>query len=100
VKPALAAAFGRSERMVARRIAGEFILVPLVGRGADIDSIFNLNRVGAYVWEQLDGQKNGSAIVDGLVERFEVDRETAEADYLGFIEQLRSIGALADPASP
>jgi len=100
VKPVLAAAFGRSERMVGRRIAGEYILVPLVGKGADIDSIFNLNRVGAFVWEQLDGRRNGSAIVDGLVERFEVDRETAETDYLTFIEQLRSIGALTGPASP
>ncbi len=84
--------------MVGRRIAGEYILVPLVGRGADIDSIFNLNRVGAFVWEQLDGRTNGSLIVDGLVERFAVDRETAETDYLTFIEQLRSIGALTDPA--
>ncbi len=99
MKPVLAEAFGRSERMVGRRIAGEYILVPLVGRGADIDSIFNLNRVGAFVWEQLDGRVNGSAIVDGLVERFEVDRETAEADYAGFIEQLRSIGALTAPTS-
>jgi hypothetical protein len=32
------------------------------------------------------------------VERFAVERETAEADYLAFIEQLRSIGALTVPA--
>ena len=99
MKPILAATFGRSERMVGRRIAGEYILVPLVGRGADIDSIFNLNRVGAFVWEQLDGRTNGSAIIDGLVERFAVDRETAEADYVGFIEQLRSMGAVTGPSS-
>ena len=100
MKPVLTEAFGRSERMAGRRIAGEYILVPLVGRGADIDSIFNLNRVGAFVWEQLDGRTNGSAIVDGLVERFAVDRETAQADYVGFIEQLRSIGAVTGPTSP
>jgi len=99
MKPVLAEAFGRSESMVGRRIAGEYILVPLVGRGADIDSIFNLNRVGAFVWEQLDGRTNGSAIIDGLVERFAVDRETAEADYVGFIEQLRSMGAVTGPSS-
>ncbi len=98
MNPDLAAAFGRSERMVRRRIASEYILVPLVGRGADIDSIFNLNRVGAFVWEELDGRTSGSVIVDGLVERFVVDRETAETDYLDFIDQLRSIGAVTGPA--
>ncbi len=97
MKPVLAAAFGRSERMVGRRIAGEYILVPLVGWGADLDSIFHLNRVGAFVWERLDGGTNGSAIVDGLVDRFAVDRATAEADYVGFIEHLRSIGAVTGP---
>ncbi len=100
MKPVLAAAFGRSERMVGRRIAGEYILVPLVGRGADLDSIFNLNRVGAFVWERLDGGTNGSAIVDGLVDRFAVDRATAEADYVGFIEHLCSIGAVTGPTPP
>jgi hypothetical protein len=49
------------------------------------------------VWERLDGGTNGSAIVDGLVDRFAVDRATAEADYVEFIEHLRSIGAVTGP---
>ncbi len=87
--------YGRSDRIVARRVAGEFILVPLVGRGADLDSIFHLNAVGAFVWERLDGRRSGADIVASMVERFEVDTATAEKDYVRFIEELRSIGALA-----
>lgn len=100
MKPTLAKAFGRSERMVGRRIAGEYILVPLVGRGADIDSIFNLNRVGAFVWEKLDGRTPGATIVEAIVERFEVDREIAEADYLSFMKQLRAIKAVTPQPAP
>lgn len=96
----LAGAFARSERMVGRRIGDEYVLVPLVGRGADIDSIFNLNRVGAFVWERLDGRTPGTAIVDAIVEQFAVDRDTAEGDYLGFLEQLQSIQAVIEPLRP
>jgi hypothetical protein len=88
--------YGRSDRIVARRVADEFILVPLVGRGADLDSIFNLNAVGAFVWEQLDGRRSGSDIVAAMVERFDVDPPTAEADYGRFIDELRSIGAVTE----
>lgn len=87
--------FVRSPQMVSRQVAGEYLLVPLVGRGADLDSIFNLNPVGAFVWEKLDGHTSGAQIVLALVDHFLVDHETAEADYCGFIEELRSIGALA-----
>jgi Coenzyme PQQ synthesis protein D (PqqD) len=90
----LARAFARSDRMVGRRIAGEYVLVPLVGRGAEIDSIFNLNRLGAFIWERLDGATTGGRIVEAIVEHFDVERERAEADYRTFVGQLRSIDAI------
>jgi hypothetical protein len=74
--------------MVGRRIGDEFVLVPLAGRGADLDSILNLNRVAAFVWEQLDGSRSGGEVVDAVVERFEVERSQAEHDYLELVEDL------------
>jgi coenzyme PQQ synthesis protein D (PqqD) len=97
---ALATAFARSEHLVGRRIGDEYVLVPLVGRGADLDSVLNLNRVGAFVWERLDGRTPGSAIVDAVVERFAVDRDSAEADYLAFVGQLRAVLAVKELAAP
>ena len=93
--PSLDDAFARSERMVARRIADEFVLVPIVGHGAQVDSIYNLNRAGAFIWEQLDGRRSGTQIVEALMSRFEVDRRTAEEDYGVFIAKLLSIGAVS-----
>ena len=94
---ALDAVLAPSDRIVGRRIGDAYVLVPLVGRGAAVDSTFNLNRVGAFVWERLDGATPGRAIVDAIVERFAVDREAAEADYLGFVGQLREIRAIVEP---
>src|SRR5204863_354692 len=41
--PRLGDAYARGARIVGRRIAGEYVLVPLVTHGADLDAIFNLN---------------------------------------------------------
>ncbi len=96
-RPRLDEPFARSARMVGRRIGDEYVLVPLAGRGADLDSILNLSRVAAFVWERLDGARTGAQVVDAVVERFEVERAEAEADYLELVETLLDIGAVERP---
>ena len=90
----------RSPRVVGRRIAGEFLLVPLAGRGADVDALFNLNRVGTAIWELLDGSRDGHAVVEQLTRRFAVEREEAARDYRDFVAQLVTIGAVEPPPGP
>ena len=94
--PSLTTVYARSERMVGRQVADEFILVPLVGRGADVDSILNLNRVGTFIWETIDGSRDGAAVVEAIVLSFEVDKERAAEDYRGFVAQLVSLHALRE----
>jgi len=95
----LQAVYECSERMVSRRIADEYVLVPLVGRGAEIDGLYNLSRVGAFIWERLDGAASGEAIVEALLERFDVDRPRAEQDSREFIGELLSIAAVREPVA-
>jgi hypothetical protein len=97
---ALQVVYRRSERMVGRRIVDEFVLVPIVSRGADVDSIFSLNKLGTFIWERIDGVVSGVDIVGAIAERFEVDRERAAADYDRFVSQLVSIHALEPVAQP
>jgi hypothetical protein len=94
----LGEAYRRSPRVVGRRIGEEYVLVPLAGRGADLDSILNVNRVGAFIWEQLDGERTGTDVVAALVARFEVARPRAEADYLDFLTTLRRLKAVVTVA--
>jgi hypothetical protein len=100
MSPELGAAWARSERMVARWVAGEFVVVPLRNRAADIDAIYTLNRVAAYIWERLDGRTPGHEVVRAMVERFEVSEEAAAADYLRLIAELQSIEAVVAAPAP
>lgn len=87
----LAERYCRAENVVGRAIAGEYILVQIVRSAADLDSIYHLNRVGAFVWERLDGCTPGEDIVRELVGRFEVDEDRAAGDYRSFVAQLESV---------
>jgi hypothetical protein len=97
--PGLGDVFARSARIVGRRIAGEYVLVPLVTHGADLDAIYNLNTVAAFIWERFDGRTSGAGIVSALADAFEVEAGQAQADYLEFVERLQELGAL-EPAGP
>ena len=92
--PSLSDVFARSERIVGRRLADEYVLVPIVGHGAEVDSIFSLNAVGALIWDKLDGTHTGEAVVQAIVERFDVTSDRAASDYQEFVEKLTSIEAI------
>jgi hypothetical protein len=98
--PSLDAVYSRSERMLGRSIFGDYVLVPIVDRAADADGIFDLNPPAAFIWEQLDGRRDGHAIVAALTERFDVEPARAEEDFLAFLKTLFSIGALTSEAAP
>jgi hypothetical protein len=96
---ALQTVWVRSDRMVGRRIAGEYVIVPIMGSGAEVDSIFTLNRVGAFIWEHLDGARSGRDVVEALGREFEVDEERARNDYCDFVRKLQSIHAVLESAT-
>ena len=77
-----------------RKIESESILVPIKDNVGDMGSIYNLNDVGAYGWDNLDGEKRLTDIKEKLLEEFDVSPERAEEDLLEFIGQLREIGAI------
>jgi hypothetical protein len=84
--------------MVSRMVSGEHILVPLASRGVDIDSIFNLNATGTFIWERIDGVKTGADIASLVAAEFEVSAARATADCQEFLAQLLEIRAIESVA--
>lgn len=82
--------------MVTREIAGEVLLVPVRGKLAQLQQIFVLNPVGAYIWRQLDGERNLSAIHGGLIDRFDVTEREAEADLFEYLGALEDAGLVCE----
>lgn len=82
--------FAKNENVVFRQIADEAILVPVRQHVADLNCIYTLNEVGAFVWSHIDGQRRLSHIIESLVDSFAVNTATAQEEVCSFISQLES----------
>ncbi len=86
--------YKKNEDFVFRRIKDETILVPIKDNVGDMGSIYNLNEVGAFVWEHLDGKNRLLDIKNMISEDFEVSSQEAKEDLCEFVRQLREIDAI------
>ncbi len=55
---------------------------------------YNLDTVGSRVWELIDKPIKVSELIDALLLKYDVDRETCERDVLVFLEELHKDGIL------
>ena len=80
--------------VVFRKIADEYILVPIRRKVGDLESIYTLNEVSAKVWELIDGKNTVENIKDKICEDFEVNVQEAKYDTMQFLKQLGEIEAI------
>ena len=86
--------YRRHANFVYRKIENETILVPIKNNVGDMSCIYHLNEVGAFIWEQLDGEKTLSDILNMVADEFDVTPEDAEIDLYDYINDLNEIGAI------
>ena len=90
VRPAAAAG------VVARNVGGEIVLVPTLSEVAQFNNIFLLSRVGAFLWEQLDGTRDREQLCGLVRERYAVpEGHDVGADVDTFLGELARRGLLA-----
>jgi len=78
-----------SEDVVAREVAGEFIIIPISsGIGDAEDEIFSLNECGKSIWDKLSVDKSLKDVALELSAEFEAPLEQIETDCLGLIQEL------------
>jgi hypothetical protein len=88
------ARYAKNPDYVFRRVVDELILVPTCQQVADMDCIYTMNPVGAFIWERLDGQATLADIQAAVVEEYGADPEVAAADLREFVQELETTGAL------
>ena len=88
--------YKKSDSIVFRKIADEFILVPIRQNVGDLESISTLNEVAARIWELIDGKMKVREIKDKIIEEFEVTPQQAEKDLIEYLQQLEGIEAIIE----
>ena len=82
----------KKDEVISRKIAGERIIVPIRGKLADMQKIFMMNPVADFIWQALEREESRAEIIDGILSRFAVQREQAEADLEEFMVRLLETG--------
>ena len=80
--------FRRHEGLVSRTIADETLLVPVHGDVADLQRVFALNEVGAFLWAELQSPRSLAELSTAVEAAFDVDAATALADSRAFLDDL------------
>jgi hypothetical protein len=84
----LQAVYSHSPAIVTRKTGSEYVLVPLAGNIADMNSVFTLNETGAFIWEQIDGRREVSEIIALVAGEFDVSHERAAGDVSDYFTKL------------
>ncbi len=88
------ATYRQAEDFVSRNIVGETVLVPIRRQMGDLDSIYTLNEVATFIWEQLSQPRTVGQLVQALGEAFDASSATIRQDLEEYLGQLQAIGAV------
>lgn len=90
----------RRPGVVARKVAGEVLLIPLgvatLSEERRSAELFVLNETGQFLWEQLATPASPSDLARKLIKEFDVSLDAATADAVAFVASLRGLGMLSE----
>lgn len=86
--------YARNPDFIYRKIVDEAVLVPIHQNVADMDCLYTLNGVGAFVWEHLDQPRTRKELQEAVLGEYAADPDTLVKDLERFIDEMTSIGSL------
>lgn len=86
--------YTRNPDFIYRKIVDESVLVPFHNNVADMDCIYTLNALGAFIWEQLSEPRTRLDLEQAVLVEYNVEPAVLVADLDRFIAEMVSIGAL------
>lgn len=83
------------EQFKVREMAGEHVVIMQGKHGSDLTRIISLNDSALYLWQEVDGRDFDSGnIAQLLVERYDIDSQTALNDAKRWIAKLEECGLI------
>lgn len=82
------------KEFVLREIAGEYVIIPTGKTVLSFNGLITVNEIGAFLWNHLQEDVTVDALVEHVLDEYEVDEETAREDILEFLDILANGGIL------
>jgi hypothetical protein len=78
-----------SDEVLFQEVSGETVLLDL-----DSEQYFGLDAVGTRVWQLIGAGATAEAVVDTLLEEYEVERDELAADVAELLDRLAEAGLI------
>lgn len=83
--------YSKKTECVIKEVGNEFILVPITDNIAEMNTMYNLNEMGAFIWSLIDGEISNQEIAEKIIEEYDIDLETAKKDVDNFTAKISSL---------
>jgi len=84
----------RNPNFIFRKIVDEMVLVPIKQNVADLNAIFTLNDLGAFIWEKLENPSTHAELEEAIFAEYDSDIITVKRDLEVFLHEMAEIGAI------
>ena len=88
----------RASTVIARKVAGELVLVPVGERTGDPEfksaRLYVLNETGEVLWDLLASPHSSLDLARNLTREFDITQDRAHTDVEAFLAAMRDIGAV------
>lgn len=86
--------YERNPDYIYRRIADETVLVPIRRHAADMECLYTLNEMGAFIWGRLDTPATEIELSQAILDEYAADEAVVSADLERFLAEMVSHGAI------
>lgn len=77
------------EGYMLREVAGSYVVVPLGQAALDFNGMITLNEMGAFLWKKLEQGSTKEALLEAVLEEYEVTQERALAGIESFLNKIK-----------
>lgn len=81
---------------VIRQIVGETVAIPSGAAARQLSGLLSLNGSGKLLFDLLQTEQTQESLVNALLDTYEIDTVTAEADVTEFLQYLREASVLVE----
>ena len=79
---------------VLRQVADIWVVLPLAAENLNLNGMLTVTESGALLWRHLEQGCDLQALVEALMDEYEVTEERSRADAIKFVEKLAQFGCL------
>lgn len=77
----------KSPNIVSKVIDNDYLLIPVVEDTMDMNNIYGITEVGAFIWDNIDSKNTINDIIKKVIKEYDITKEIASADVTEFLNE-------------